>query len=170
MTKNLARRKLIAFGAVAALGAALAGCSSSSNDSSDAASSVALTDAWVKAADGGMTALFGSLANSSGSLITLTAASSPVSPRVELHEMAADGSGSMTMRQKQGGIEVPAAGSHDLAPGGDHVMLFDLPQPVRAGTEVPLTFTFSDGSTAEFTAQVRDFSGAKEEYSESHGG
>ncbi|MFC9788834.1 copper chaperone PCu(A)C [Rhodococcus sp. NPDC127528] len=153
----------------AATALALAGCSSGGDDTPQA-QAITFTDSWVKAADSGMTAAFGTLANGSGSDATLTEVSSPVSPRVELHEMASDGSGAMKMRQKDGGFTIPAKGSHTLAPGADHIMFFELPDPVRAGADVPLTMRFSDGSTVEFTAQVRDFAGAKEEYSESHGG
>jgi periplasmic copper chaperone A len=75
------------------------------------------------------------------------------------------------MREKDGGVVVKANSSYELAPGGDHIMLFDLPAPVQAGSDVPFTFTFSDGATAQFTAQVRDFTGAREDYGDgaSHG-
>ncbi|MGW0172982.1 copper chaperone PCu(A)C [Rhodococcus sp. NPDC003322] len=170
MTKNRFRRTLLAGSVAFTMGAALLGCSSDSESATSAAAAVSVTDAWAKAADTGMTAVFGTLANSSGSPVTLTSVDTAVSPRVELHEMASDGAGSMSMREKEGGFEIPARGEQVLEPGGEHIMLFDLTAPVRAGTRLPLTLTFSDGSTAEIEAQVRDFTGAKEEYSEQHGG
>ncbi|MFC7448164.1 copper chaperone PCu(A)C [Rhodococcus daqingensis] len=159
---------------VAAIGLALAGCSGDSGSSAArtdlAATSITLEEQWVKAADSGMTAMFGTLRNNSDADLLLTEVSSPASLRVELHEMADGGAGSTVMRRKQGGITVPAGGSYTLEPGADHVMLFDLPAPIKAGTEVPFTFLFGEAGTAEFTAQVRAFAGAKEEYQESNGG
>ena len=48
-------------------------------------------------------------------------------------------------------------------------MLFDLSAPLKAGDQLSMTLTFSDGSTTDVHAQVRDFSGAQENYSESSG-
>lgn len=78
--------------------------------------------------------------------------------------MVAGAGGGNTMRPKAGGLVVPAGGTHDLAPGGDHLMLMDLTEPLRAGADVELTVVFDDGSTMPVTAQVRDFAGADEEY------
>ena len=60
---------------------------------------------------------------------------------------SADGtSGTMTDTSR---IAVPAGGQATLQPGGDHVMLTALEQPLEAGTTVDLTFTFSSGTTLE---------------------
>ena len=163
------RTRVLAIGVTVAAGLTLAGCSSDSDDAtSNAAASITLQDSWVKAADTGMTAMFGTIVNDSDSDMTLTSVTSNASPRVELHEMAPDGAGTMKMREKDGGMTVKAHGSYELKPGADHIMLFDLPAPVQAGTDVSFTFTFSDGETAQFTTQVRDFTGARESYG-SHG-
>jgi periplasmic copper chaperone A len=92
------------------------------------------------------------------------AGSSPAAGRVEVHEVAADGTGGKSMRPKAGGVSIPAGGTHDLVPGGDHLMLMDLVEPLRPGADVTLTVEFEDGSTLPVTAQVRDFAGAGEEY------
>ena len=68
------------------------------------------------------------------------------------------------MRPKDGGFVIPADGSHALVPGGDHIMLMDLKQPLAVGSDVSLTVEFEDGSSLPFTAQVRDFRGAGEDY------
>lgn len=166
--KNVTR--ILAAGIAATAALTLTGCSSTSD--ATGAESITLQDSWVKAADTGMTAMFGTVVNDSDADVTLTAVTSTASPHIELHEMAPDGSGAMKMREKDGGITVKAHSSYILKPGADHIMLFDLPAPVQAGTDVPFTFAFADGSTAQFTAQVRDFTGAREEYSSgaNHGG
>ncbi|WP_305094080.1 copper chaperone PCu(A)C [Prescottella sp. R16] len=168
------RTRVLAVGAAAAAAVlALTGCSSDTDPAATDTSSISLQDSWVKAADGGVTAMFGTIVNDSDDAVTLTSVTTTASPRVELHEMAPDGTGQMKMREKDGGVTVAAHDSYELAPGGDHIMLFDLPAPVQAGTDVTFTFEFADGATTEFTSQVRDFTGAREDYGthgESHDG
>jgi copper(I)-binding protein len=84
--------------------------------------------------------------------------------------MAAGGDGlNPTMREKEGGIVVPAGGEYTLEPGGDHFMLMDLKEPVLAGQDVTIVVTADDGSTVEFTVVGRSFSGARENYEGDHG-
>lgn len=135
------------------------------------ASSVTIKDPWVKAADTGMTAAFGTLGNSSDQEVRVVSASAAsVTAKAQLHEMAADDSGQMVMREKPNGIALPAGKSHELKPGGDHIMLLDLIKPVRAGDDVRITLTFADKSTKSFTAPARSFSGAAEDYTSGTGG
>ncbi|WP_378729721.1 copper chaperone PCu(A)C [Nocardia brasiliensis] len=157
-------------GAAAALAIPLLLVACSSNDKTDtrAADSVTIQDQWVKAADGGMSAAFGELSNAGDKALTVVSASSPVSSRVELHEVVSDASGTKTMRPKAGGFVIPAHGKIDLRPGGDHIMFMGLNGPLRTGTETPVTLIFDDGSSKEFTAQVRDFSGNQENYAPDH--
>lgn len=122
-----------------------------------------ITDPWVKAADTGMTATFGTLVNSSNLEVTIESASSSVS-MMELHEMAANDSGEMVMRPKVGGFVIPAGGTHVLEPGADHLMMMNVTAPVKPGDEVAVTLTAKDGSTYEFTAPARSFAGGNETY------
>lgn len=177
---NSSPTPLLAVLTVAALGA-LGGCSGTSSPSaptapasassspghlSPASDVVTVTDAWVKAAESGMTAAFGTVRNPSDHEVTVVAVTTPASARVELHETVANDAGQMTMREKQGGFTVPAAGEMLLEPGGNHIMLMDLATPVVAGEDVVLTFTFSDASTLEVTAPAKDYAGANESYDE----
>mgnify|MGYP001552999703 CR=1 FL=1 len=41
-----------------------------------------------------------------------------------------------------------------FAPGGKHLMLFDMPPAIRPGAKVPLTFTFADGRTLKVDAKA----------------
>ena len=43
-------------------------------------------------------------------------------------------------------------------------MLLGILEPITPGSDVTFTLEFEDGSTKDFTAQVRDFAGAQEEY------
>lgn len=164
-----------ATAALLALGAA--GCgpadpasgtpSGTSAPASASAGVITIRDPWVKAADKGMTAAFGTLVNDSDTDVTLTGATTEVSV-LELHEMTMK-DGTMVMRQKQGGIVIRAKGTHVLEPGGDHLMLMDLRRPVRAGDEVTVTLAFADGRTQQFTAVAKPFTGAQESYAPGHG-
>lgn len=142
---------------------AFAACSDD-NEPATQADAVTVSEQWVKAADSGMTAAFGELANTSDSDVRIVAVSSPVSGQMEIHEMATGDTGAMVMREKEGGLVIPAKGSHSLDPGGDHLMFMDITAPVTAGQTVDFTLTFDDGSTQEVQAQVRDFSGNQENY------
>ncbi|MGW5439714.1 copper chaperone PCu(A)C [Nocardia asteroides] len=156
------------FGAAAAL-SVLAVFATACSDAEPAPAAptgdrVTMSDQWIKAADSGMSAAFGTLRNTGDEPMTLVAATSPASDRVEIHEVVPDSTGAKTMRPKAGGITIPAHGEVTLKPGAEHLMFMDLKQPLRTGAETALTLTFADGSSTVVTAQVRDFAGGKENY------
>lgn len=136
---------------------------------SSAGEAVTIDDAWVKSAAEGMTAGFGILSNPTDDEITVVSARTEAAARVELHETVSDSaSGGTTMREVRGGLVIPAGGTLELAPGGEHLMLMGLTAPVEAGQEVQFTLTFSDESTMSFTAAAKDFTGAQEHYESEH--
>jgi copper(I)-binding protein len=51
-------------------------------------------------------------------------------------------------------IEIPAGAKVALKPGGLHVMLLDLKQPLVSGDRVPLTLTFARAGKVEVTVNV----------------
>lgn len=163
-------RLVLAASIIVLGGGSLAACGTddtttdSSATSSTASSSITAADPWVKAVDTGMTAAFVTLTNASDSDLVLVSASTPASAMVELHEMAMK-DGEMVMQPKEGGIPVPADGTATLEPGGDHIMLMDVTEPIEPGDAVSLTLTFGDGSTLEVEAVAKEFSGAEEDYS-----
>ncbi|MCA2211359.1 copper chaperone PCu(A)C [Jidongwangia harbinensis] len=128
-----------------------------------AAAALTVKDPWVKATGAGvMTAAFGVLVNGTGADVTVAGASSPASP-MELHEMAVQ-DGKMVMRPKPAGFVVKAGSTHELSPGGDHLMLMNPGAAIEAGDEVAFTLTLGDGSTVPFTAIAKPFAGAGESY------
>lgn len=160
-----------AAGVLAVLAAgmlALAGCGTTDAAPSDeavpAGESVTVTDAWVKAADSGMTAVFGMLENTGGDDVAVVSATTAAAGATELHETVTDSSGAATMREVEGGFTIGAGERRALEPGADHLMLMGLTGPLAAGEEISVLLEFSDGSTLEFTAPVKDFSGANEDY------
>ncbi len=83
---------------------------------------------------------------------------------MELHETVENSDGSMAMQPKDGGFTVAAGADHELAPGGDHIMIMDLIKALEPGEVVTITLTLADGSTMDVDATVKKFSGAQEDY------
>ncbi len=165
MTARPAARLLAVAGVVTAL--VVSGCGDREpQPASDQASAISVSDAWVKAADEGMTAAFAVLTNDSQTDATLVAATTDASSTVEIHQTTMV-DGAMAMAPADGGIVVPAGGSVTLEPGGYHIMLMDLTTAIEPGDQVPLTVEFSDGSTVDVTAIGKQFSGGNEEYTPS---
>lgn len=127
---------------------------------------ITVADAWVKAADKGMTAAFAQLTNSGSAEVTLVSATTPAAARVEIHEVVSK-DGGMVMQPKEAGLTLAAGATAQLAPGADHLMLMDLAAPIPAGASVELTLTCADGSTATMSAQAKTFTGAQEQYKSS---
>ncbi|HEX2704918.1 MAG TPA: copper chaperone PCu(A)C [Candidatus Lustribacter sp.] len=124
---------------------------------------IGLTSAWVKAADSGMTAAFGMIVNESHEEVTLVKAEFAGAGMVQLHETVKSGD-TMVMQERKGGFVIPAEGTFELKPGGNHIMLMDLKSPLRTGTTVELTLVFSNGHTSKTTAEVKPYAGAQETY------
>ncbi|KQM83636.1 copper chaperone PCu(A)C [Agromyces sp. Leaf222] len=150
------------------LALALAGCSSTPAAPAQAAStqaeSLAVTDAWVKATDTDMTAGFGLFENIGDEPLTIVTASAEFSDMLELHETVENESGEMKMQPKEGGFVIQPGESLTLQPGGDHIMIMALAEPLTAGDAVTITLGFDDGSTVAMDAVVKDYSGANESY------
>ena len=65
------------------------------------------------------------------------------------------GGGAMMMQEVEA-IEVPAGGSVSLEPGGLHIMLLELAEPLEAGTSFDLTLILDDGEEHQVSVEVRD--------------
>lgn len=171
--RSLARSR--AARSVAALSAAvllLAGCSTSapaSDTSAAGAPNTDFVDGWAKAGDeGGMTGVFGTLENNGDEDLVIASVTSESAASAELHEVTSAG----VMQEIAGDVTVPAGDSIEFVPGGNHIMLMGLTAALLAGEEVPITVTFTDGSSISFSVLVKAYSGANESYDESgeHGG
>jgi|YNPMSStandDraft_2_1061718.scaffolds.fasta_scaffold00583_15 copper(I)-binding protein len=106
---------------------------------------------WARAALAGRnSAAYMTIENTTDTLDRLVSAASPVARVVELHTHMMDG-GVMRMRPVSA-IEVNPGEPAVLRPGGLHVMLIDLVQPLRAGETIPLTLRFE--RAGEVTIEV----------------
>jgi periplasmic copper chaperone A len=121
-----------------------------------------VNDAWVRGtvAQQKATGMFAQITSVKGA--KLVAASSPVAGVVEIHEMSMDGT-VMKMRAVPS-LALPAGKAVELKPGGFHIMLMDLKQPLKAGDAVPIVLVVegSDGkrSNVDVKATVRALNAA----------
>jgi copper(I)-binding protein len=117
-----------------------------------------VTDAWVRGTVGGQKATGAFMQLKSATGAALVNATSPVAGVVEIHEMRMD-KDVMRMRAIPK-LELPVNQAVELKPGGYHVMLMDLKQPLKKGDVVPITLSVQgrDGKTesVEVRAEVRD--------------
>ena len=104
-----------------------------------------------------VTGAFMVLKNTTGSDLAVVSAESDVADKVELHTHLHE-NGVMKMRQADN-IAVPAGGATVLEPGGLHVMLIGLKQPLELGQMVEIKFNIDDGSSAQTQATVKSVMG-----------
>ncbi len=96
-----------------------------------------------------------------GAYVTLTSTaddrllggSSPVAGRVELHEMRMDDA-VMRMRELAGGVPLPAGQAVAFTPGGNHIMLMDLRQPLVAGQTISVQLRFQNAPPLDLQMRV----------------
>ncbi|MFO0723058.1 MAG: copper chaperone PCu(A)C [Myxococcota bacterium] len=89
----------------------------------------------------------------------LLRAKSPAAAKVEVHRMSMK-DGVMSMAPLPDGVEIPAHGEVSLAPGGVHLMLLGLKEPLVQGASVPVTLEFEHAPPLEVRLSVQGI-GAK---------
>lgn len=78
---------------------------------------------------------------------------SPVSPRVQIHEMKME-SNMMMMRPVEGGVPLSGGQVINFIPGGSHIMLNGVREPLVEGDTVELTLKFEKAPDVMVTARV----------------
>ena len=99
-------------------------------------------------------AVYFTLDNVGNATDRLLRASTPVAGGVVLHQMTQK-DGMMVMRAVPS-LEVIPGGRLELSPGGYHLMLIDLKQPLKAGEQFPLVMHFERTGTVTATVRVED--------------
>lgn len=119
-----------------------------------ASSNAVISAAWVRAMPGAqsMTAAYLTLENDGDGTITVIGASSNVSPRVEIHTtVSREG---MQRMQRVETLEVAPGERVEMAPGGYHLMLRDMPRMPAAGDPVELCLELDQTAPVCTTAVV----------------
>ena len=84
----------------------------------------------------------------------LLSVSTPIAGIAELHQMSVD-AGVMRMRGVAA-LEVKPGEKLQLKPGGYHVMLSELKQPLKVGDRFPLTLKFQNAGAIEVSVWVEE--------------
>ena len=103
---------------------------------------VTVAEPWVRATVAAQKATGAFLTLTSTQGARLVGVSSPAAGAVEVHEMKMVDD-VMRMRQVTA-LELPAGKPVALSPGGYHLMLLELKQPLKEGATVPLTLEIED--------------------------
>jgi copper(I)-binding protein len=109
----------------------------------DPVKEIDVTDAWVRATHAGQQTGVAYMKIISQKNAALVKVETPVAKRAEMHNMEMKES-VMVMREVDA-ISLPASNEILLAPGGYHIMLMHLKQPLKAGDKVPLKLSFKLG-------------------------
>lgn len=104
---------------------------------------VTVNHAWVRASHPGQSVGAAYMTLKSTEAVTLVYAETERAGSTEIHHMSMQG-GVMKMRRLEE-LTVPANKTVTLAPGGLHLMLFDLDRPFKAGEQIKFRLCFKDG-------------------------
>jgi periplasmic copper chaperone A len=146
--------RLLSIRCVAAL-ALLASVAAAQSPPVIEAKPLVVQDAWVRATPPGadIAAAYMTLRNTGTTLITVTGVESPIAGHAMIHETKVEGGQSKMRPHEQ--LAIAPGATVKLQPGGLHVMMHDLKQPLTVGEKVPLVIQLSGGGTVEATATVR---------------
>lgn len=130
---------------------------------------IAIEGAWARETVVGQSsaAAYLTIVNRGDGADRLVAASAPSAEAASLHSTSSSG-GVARMRPIENGVSIPARGSAQFRPGGDHVMLTGLAEPLKAGSTAELRLRFERGG--ERRVELRIVSAASAGPSQDHGG
>jgi copper(I)-binding protein len=110
---------------------------------------------------------FLTLKNTGATPDRLIAIETPVAARAELHTHIQD-NGVMKMRRIDA-IDLAANAEASLAPGGLHLMLLDLKEPLKRGKAFPVTLTFETAGKITVQVEVQGPGDTKPQHQDDHG-
>jgi periplasmic copper chaperone A len=115
---------------------------------------IAVRDAWVRESTASRTITSGYLTieNPTAQDVELVGVAVEGAGRAEMHAVVQDGDA--VMRRVES-LTIPARSTVELAPGGTHVMLFDVNPPLVSGREAMVTLTFDNNRQETVRAVVR---------------
>ena len=107
------------------------------------AGDLVITQAWSRATPKGAKTggAYLTVENKGSTPDRLLGGSADAAGKVEIHEMAM-ANGVMKMRPVDKGLEIDPGKTVKLSPGGYHVMLTDLKNPLKQGDKLPITLEF----------------------------
>lgn len=140
--------------ACSTLATLLLGSSLVANAADAKPASPVVEDAWIRMLPGQLPAAgYFELRNRSDAARRLSGVESPAFGMAMLHK-SSEQNGQSQMEHVDT-VALPPRGSVRFAPGGYHLMLMGAKNPLKVGEHVPVTLSFSDGSSVEVQFVVR---------------
>ena len=120
------------------------------------AGDLVISQAWSRATPNGAKIAGGYLTieNRGAAPDRLIGGSGDIAGKVEVHEMSMN-NGVMTMRPLDKGLAIEPGKTVKLAPGGYHLMMFDLKGPLKQGEKVPVTLQFEKAGNVNLSLDVQ---------------
>jgi copper(I)-binding protein len=120
------------------------------------AGDLVISQPWSRATPGGAKVAGGYLTieNKGAAPDRLVGGSVDVAARLEVHEMAMT-NGVMTMRPLDAGLTIAPGKTVKFAPGGYHLMFFDLKSQLKQGDKVPVTLEFEKAGKIKVSFDVQ---------------
>lgn len=98
-------------------------------------------------------AVYLTIRNQGETAVSLMSVTAVIADAVEIHETKIEND-VMQMRQITDGLEIPASGHVQMAPGGHHIMLIGLSQDLEEGDTYPITLHFEGEGDVEVMVEV----------------
>jgi periplasmic copper chaperone A len=119
------------------------------------AGDLVISQGWTRATPGGakIGGGFLTIENKGTAPDKLIGASADAAGKIEVHEMAVT-DGVMKMRPLENGLAIEPGKSVKLAPGGYHLMMMDLKNPLKEGEKLPVTLQFEKAGKVAVTLDV----------------
>lgn len=116
---------------------------------------IKVVDAWAKASLAGTTngAAFVTVSNGTDKADRIVGAESPVAAKTELHTHLMN-DGVMKMRPVEA-VDLPAGETAKMEPGGLHVMLLGLTEPLTEGATFPVTLILENAGPIQAEVTVK---------------
>ena len=120
------------------------------------AGDLVITQAWARATPNGAKIGGGyvTIENKGSAPDRLIGGAGEIAGKIEVHEMAVN-NGLMTMRPLDTGLTIEPGQTVKLAPGGYHLMMFDLKGPLKQGEAVPITLKFEKAGEVKVSLAVQ---------------
>lgn len=140
---------------ISALVAALAVLTATANAHGYKAGDLTIDHPWTRATPGGakVAAGYAKVTNNGTKPDRLIAATADGAETVTLHQMSMVNN-VMTMREVKGGLEIKPGETVELKPGGYHMMMTGLKEPLKEGEMIKGTLTFENAGTVPVAFKV----------------
>lgn len=115
---------------------------------------IRLEAAWARASIGTSrpAAAYLTIVNEGQGADRLLAVQTPLAARAEIHQTVSEGE--VVKMKPVGTVEVPAGATLELKPGGLHIMLMGLHEPLKKGAAFSLTLVFEKNGSGTIEARI----------------